>query len=123
MAVPTTQQVLIGIGLTPACENFDMIVKFFDTFVSYKLGKYRNKKMMTKTVYEDVCKDFDCKYEWVEIVVRQTMKKAYKKTHFKYLFAYFNLELETGFKPTTTELANLLTLIEKDRRREEKASI
>ena len=118
MAVPTTEQVLIGVGLTPAIKDFNLIVEFFTTYADLKVTKFNGKKLKTRQVYEIVGEKLGIHPTIVESACRKTMNFIYKKTKYKYLFKYFNLELETEFKPTTTELANLLTLIERDRRRE-----
>lgn len=123
MAVPTTEQVLIGLGLTPALNNYEVVVEFFSTYVDLKITKFNGRKLKTRQVYEIVGDKLGLHKTVIESICRKTMHFVYKKTKYKYLFNYFNLELETDFRPSTTELANLLTLIERDRRREQKTSV
>lgn len=117
--IPTVEGVLIGLGITPAMEHFELTVEFFKTFVELRETKYKKKKMTTTCVYEEVSKRTGVNPKTIESFVRRNLNAGYKKSKFKYIFNYFNIELETGFRPSITELANLMVLIDRDRRRQE----
>lgn len=117
--VPNVEGVLIGLGITPAMEHFDITVEFFNTFIELRETKYKKKKMTTNCVYQEVSKNTGINAKTVESFVRKTLNAGFKRTKFKYIFNYFNVELETGFRPSITELANLMVLIERDRKRYE----
>lgn len=117
--IPTVEGVLIGLGITPAMEHFELTVEFFNTFIELRETKYKKKKMTTTCVYEEVSKRTGVNPKTIESFVRRNLNAGYKKSKFKYIFNYFNIELETGFRPSITELANLMVLIDRDRRRQE----
>ena len=117
--IPTVEGVLIGLGITPAMEHFELTVEFFKTFVELRETKYKKKKMTTTCVYEEVSKRTGVNPKTIESFVRRNLNAGYKKSKFKYIFNYFNIELETGFRPSITELANLMVLVDRDRRRQE----
>ncbi len=115
---PSIEGVLVGLCITPDNAYFDYALEFFKTYYLLRETKYKKKKMFTKYAYEETAKHFNMKDKTLKTYVRRALYHGYKRSKFKFLFNYFDIDVEVGYRPSPTEVANLIILIERDREKQ-----
>lgn len=114
---PSVEGVLIAMGVFPTSRYFDCTLKFFENFVEMKNNC--KTKLKIKDVYAKTSQDIEMNKETLRIFLRRALRGAYRRTKFKFLFNYFDIEVDAGFKPRPTEVGGLIYLIERDRKKQQ----
>ncbi len=111
---PDIVGVIVGIGVRPASVEFFLIRRVIEEYVRLKT---ENGKARLSYIYREVAEERGYTVSSVKTIVNKGLTKAFKKTHYKFLYEYFDLETEFDDKITVAELCDLIILIQEDRRK------